>query len=144
MLHYTWMVCWIANNTSLFPSNCFPTDRVISNWNRCSHVHTDQFTCYNKKRPSKGWPRVHLLHDNASSHKCEVVKSFFGFWKGESFKPSTLFTWPESLWLLFISKGLRKCFLEISVHLEVLLTALFNSVSNRYQKKTIYLLFATG
>ena len=31
---------------------------------------------YNKKRPSKGWSRVHLLHDNASSHKCEVVKSF--------------------------------------------------------------------
>ena len=29
---------------------------------------------YNKKRPSKGWS-VHLLHDNASSHKCEVVKS---------------------------------------------------------------------
>ena len=56
---------------------------------------------YNKKRPSKGWSGVHLLHDNASSHKCEVVKSFFGFWKRESFKPSTLFTWPESLWLLF-------------------------------------------
>ena len=30
---------------------------------------------YNKKRPSKGWEGVHLLHDNASSHKCEVVKS---------------------------------------------------------------------
>ena len=30
---------------------------------------------YNKKRPSKGWLGVHLLHDNASSHKCEVVKS---------------------------------------------------------------------
>ena len=28
----------------------------------------------NKKRPSKGWSGVHLLHDNASSHKCEVVK----------------------------------------------------------------------
>ena len=27
-----------------------------------------------------------------SSHKCEVVKSFFGFWKGKSSKPSTLFT----------------------------------------------------
>ena len=27
---------------------------------------------YNKKRPSKGWPGVHLLHDNASSRKCEV------------------------------------------------------------------------
>ena len=31
---------------------------------------------YNKKRPSKGLSGVHLLHDNASSHKCEVVKSF--------------------------------------------------------------------
>ena len=30
---------------------------------------------YNKKRPSKGWSGVHLLHDNASSHKCEVVKA---------------------------------------------------------------------
>ena len=25
---------------------------------------------YNQKRPSKGWSGVHLLHDNASSHKC--------------------------------------------------------------------------
>ena len=32
---------------------------------------------YNKKQPSKGWSGVHLLYDNASSHKCEVVKSFF-------------------------------------------------------------------
>ena len=39
-------------------------------------IYTDQFTCYNKKRPSKGWSGVHLLHDNASSHKCEVVKPF--------------------------------------------------------------------
>ena len=31
---------------------------------------------YNKKPPSKGWSGVHLFHDNASSHKCEVVKSF--------------------------------------------------------------------
>ena len=27
----------------------------------------------NKKWPSKGWSGVHLLHDNASSHKCKVV-----------------------------------------------------------------------
>ena len=39
-------------------------------------IYTDQFTCYNKKRPSKGWSGVHLLYDNAPSHKCEVVKSF--------------------------------------------------------------------
>ena len=31
---------------------------------------------YKKKQPSKGWSGVILLHDNASSHKCEVVKSF--------------------------------------------------------------------
>ena len=36
----------------------------------------------------------------------------------------------------FYFQGLRKCFLEISIHLEVLLAALFISVSNRYQKKT--------
>ena len=39
MLHCTWLVCWIANHTRLFHANCFPTDRVISNWNRCSHLH---------------------------------------------------------------------------------------------------------
>ena len=32
---------------------------------------------YNKKRPSKGWSGVHVLHDNAFSNKCEVVKSFW-------------------------------------------------------------------
>ena len=32
---------------------------------------------YSKKQPSKGGSGVHLLHDNASSHKCEVVKSFW-------------------------------------------------------------------
>ena len=31
---------------------------------------------YSKKRPSKEWSGIHLLHDNACSHKCEVVKSF--------------------------------------------------------------------
>ena len=31
---------------------------------------------YNKKRPHKGWSGVHLFHDNTSSHKCEVDKSF--------------------------------------------------------------------
>ena len=35
-------------------------------------------------------------------------------------------------------------FLEISIRQEVLLAALFISVSNRYQKRTIYLLFVTG
>ena len=48
MLHCTWMVCWIANDTRLFRTNCFLTDRVIWNWNRCSHIH---------------WP-IYLLRNN--------------------------------------------------------------------------------
>ena len=32
---------------------------------------------YNKKRPSKEWSGIHLSQDNASSRKCEVVKSFW-------------------------------------------------------------------
>ena len=46
-------------------------------------IYTDQFTCYNKKPPSKGWSAVNSLHDNASSHKCEVVKSFWASEKVE-------------------------------------------------------------
>ena len=99
---------------------------------------------YNKKRPSKGWSGVHLLHDNASSHKCEVVKSFLA-----SEKVKVLNHQPYSPDLspcdfFFYFQGLRKCFLEINIRLEVLLAALFISVSNIHQKKTIYLLFATG
>ena len=106
-------------------------------------IYTDQFTCYNKKRPSKGWSGVHLLHDNASSYKCEVVKFFLA-----SEKVKILNNPPYSPNLspcdFFYFQGLRKYFLEISIRLEVLLAPLFISVSNRYQKKTIYLLFATG
>ena len=94
---------------------------------------------YNKKRPSKGWSGVHLLHDNASSHKCEVVKSFLASEKvkdlnhppySPDLSPCDFFLFPK------LKKMLSG--------LEVLLAALFISVSNRYQKKTIYLLFATG
>ena len=77
-------------------------------------IYTDQFTCYNKKRPSKGWSGVYLLHDNACSHKCEVVKSFLA-----SEKVKVLNHPPYSPDLSPVT-------------------------SNRYQKKTIYLLFATG
>ena len=100
---------------------------------------------YNKKRPSKGWSGVHLLHDNASSHKCEVVKSFLASEKMKVLNHAPYS--PDLPWVpvtSFYFQGLRKCFLEISILLEVLLAALFISVSNRYQKKTIYLLFATG
>ena len=54
------MVCWIANDTRLYCANCFPTDRVISNWNRCSHIH---------------WP-IYLLHwnMNQTTEICSYIK----------------------------------------------------------------------
>ena len=53
------------------PSSHTVTDRVYKN-----SVLKKVKAFYNKKRPSKGWSGVHLLHDKASSYKCEVVKSF--------------------------------------------------------------------
>ena len=65
-------------------------------------MYTDQFTCYNKKRPSIGWSGVHLLHGNASSHKCEVVKSFLASEKvlnhpaySPDLSPGDLFLFPR-------------------------------------------------
>ena len=92
---------------------------------------------YYKKRPSKWWSGVYLLHDNASSHKCKVVKSFLA-----SEKEKVLNHPPYSPDLgpcdFILFPRLKKM---LSGNKEVLLAALFISVSNRYQKTTIYLLF---
>ena len=61
MLHCTWMVCWIANDTPLFCAKSFPTDRVITNWNRCSHIH---------------WP-IYLLHWNMDQAKDGQESTFY-------------------------------------------------------------------
>ena len=85
---------------------------------------------YNKKRPSKRWSGVHLLHDNASTHKCEVVKSFLA-----SEKVKVLNHPPYSPDLspcdFFLFPRVKKMLLEISIRLEVLLAALFISISKR-------------
>ena len=106
-------------------------------------IYTDQFTCYIGTWTKQRCSGVHLLHDNASSHKCEVVKYFLA-----SEKLKVLNHPPYSSDLspcdFFLFPSLRKCFLEISIRLEVLLAALFISVSNRYQKMVIYLLSRLG
>ena len=62
---------------------------------------------YNKKRASKGWSGVHLLHDNASSHKCEVVKSFLASEKVKVL--NHVFYSPDtSPWDLFLFPRLKK------------------------------------
>ena len=53
-----------------------PSSHTVTGWFYKNSVLKKVKEFYNKKQPSKGWSGVHLLHDNASSHKCEVVKSF--------------------------------------------------------------------
>ena len=78
--------------------------------------------------PSKEWSGDHLLHDNASSHKCEVVKSFLA-----SEKVKVLNHPPYSPDLspcdFFLFPRLKKK-LSGNKYLEVLLAALFISVSD--------------
>ena len=90
---------------------------------------------YNEKWPSKGWSGVHILHDNASYHKCEVVKYFLASEKvkvlnhppySPDLSPCDFFLFPRLK---------KKCFLEINIRLEVLLAALFISVSKQIPKE---------
>ena len=90
------MVCWIANDTRLFRADCFPTDRVISNWNSCSHIH---------------WP-IYLLHWNMDQKteirsyiKCRVrlnidSKQIFnelcGIYGPQTISMRTVFRWVKA------------------------------------------------
>ena len=85
---------------------------------------------YNKKQPSKGWSGIHLLQDNASSHKCEVVKSFLASEKvkvlnhppySPDLSPCDFFLFPRLKKMLSGNKYTSR-------------STLFISVSNRYQK----------
>ena len=92
MLHCT----WIANDTRLFRANCFPTDRVISNWNRCSHIH---------------WP-IYLLHWNMDQKteirsyiKCriklnidskQIFNELCGIYGPQTISMCTVFRWVKA------------------------------------------------
>ena len=49
---------------------------ALSIWSYSHWPILQEFCTEESERPSKGWSGVHLLHENASSHKCEVVQSF--------------------------------------------------------------------
>ena len=97
---------------------------------------------YNKKRPSKGWSGVHLLHDNASSHKCEVVISFLA-----SEKAKVLNHLPYSPDLspcdFFLFPRLKKMLSGNKVTSKSSLGSVIYQCLQQIQEKTIYLLFAT-
>ena len=96
MLHCTWMVCWIANDTRLVRANCFPADPVISNWNRCSHIH---------------WP-IYLLHWNLDQKteirsyiKCrfrlnidskQIFNELCGMYGPQTISMRTVFRWVKA------------------------------------------------
>ena len=89
--------------------------------------------------PRKGWSGVHFLHDNASSRKCEVVKSFLA-----SEKVNVLNHPPYSPDLsdLFLFPRIKKMLSENKYTFRSsLCSAIYQCLQ---QKKTVYLLFATG
>ena len=97
---------------------------------------------YSKKRPSKEWSGVHLLHENASSHKCEVVKSFLSSEKvkvlnhplfSPDLRPCDFFLFPR----------LKKCFLEINIMSRSSPGSAIYQCLQQIPKED-YLLFATG
>ena len=127
---------WYKNSVLIKAKEFYNKKRPSEGWKKVKEF-------YNKKWPSKGWSGVHLLHHNASSLKCEVVKSLLASEKVEVLNHAH-YSPDLSPCDFFLFPNLRKCFLEISIRIEVLLAALFIRISNRYQKKTIYLLLATG
>ena len=98
---------------------------------------------YNKKRSSKGWSRVHLLHDNASSHKCEAVKSFLASEKVKvlnhppylpDLSPCHFFLFPRLKKMLSRNKYTSRSSLGSAIY----------QCLQQIPKETIYLLLATG
>ena len=90
------MVCQIANDTRYFVQIAFQLTELFQ-IETDAVIYTDQLTCYIGTLTRRGWSGVYLLHDNASSHKCEVVKSFLASEKVKFLKPSTLFSWKRYL-----------------------------------------------
>ena len=92
--------------------------------------------------PSKRWSGVHLLHGNASSHKCEVVKSFLASEKvkvlnhppySPDLSPCDFFLFPRLKKMLSGNKYTSRGFLG---------SAIYQCLQQI--PKEDYLLFATG
>ena len=108
---------------------------------------------YNKIRPSKGWSGVHLLHDTASSHKCEVVKSLLASEKvkvlnhspySPVLSPCDFFLFPRLKTMLSGNKKLKFSWqLYLSVSPTDTKRRLFNCFS-RLGKKVTKMCFSNG
>ena len=93
--------------------------------------------------PSKGWSGVHLLHDNASSTKCEVYKSFLASEKvkvlnhlpfSPDLSPCNFFLFPRLKKILSRNKYTSRSSLGSAIY----------QCLQQIPKEDYYLLFATG
>ena len=93
MLHCTWMVCWIANDTRLFCANCFPTDRVIPNWN----IHWPVYSLHwnmDQKTEIRSYIKCHIRLNIDSK---QIFNEFCGIYGPQTISMRTVFRWVKAL-----------------------------------------------
>ena len=96
VLHCTWMVCWIANNTRLFRSNCSPTVWVISNWNRCSHIHWPIYLLHwnmDQKTEIRSYIKCHIRLNIDSK---QIFNELCGICRPQTISMRTVFRWVKA------------------------------------------------
>ena len=87
------MVCWIANDTRLFRANCFPTDRVILNWNRCSHIHRPIYLLHwnmNQKTEVRSCIKCRIRLNRDSK---QIFNELCGIYGPQTISMRTVFRW---------------------------------------------------
>ena len=97
MLHCTWMMFWIANDTRLFLANCFPTDRVISNWNRCSHIHRPIYLLHwnmDQKTEIRSYIKCRIRLNIDSK---QIFNELCGIYGPQTISIRTVFRWVKAI-----------------------------------------------
>ena len=96
MLHCTWMVCWKANDPRLFRANCFPADRVISNWNRCSHMHRPIYSLHwnmDQKTEIRSYIKCRIRLNIDSK---QIFNELCGIYGPQTISMRTVFRWVKA------------------------------------------------
>ena len=90
------MVCWIANDTRSFHANCFPTDRDISNWNRCSHIHWPIYLLHwnmDQKTEIRSYIKCHIRLNIDSK---QIFNELCGIYGPQTISMHTVFRWVKA------------------------------------------------
>ena len=90
------MVCWIPNDIRSFRANCFPTDRVISNWNRCSHIHWPIYLLHwnmDQKTEIRSYIKCHIRLNIDSK---QIFNELCGIYWPQTISMRTVFRWVKA------------------------------------------------